>query len=349
MVVTLRAFGLVCLAAGILGPPPAIADTPPPTVQAQGAQQDVLQEVHDDPTTPPAERRWFRKASYQGHPAPRGSRMLRRAWRWPDRPREAAFDDPLPAPVETQWTRRASYRGRPAQRGPRGLRRAWRWPDRPRPYVPPPPSDTEFEVVHDPWEPFNRWMFEFNLFMDTYGIRPVAILVEKALPLGVRRSIERFFFNIRTPSRFANLILQRKPAWAIGEIGRFAINSTVGLLGLLDPAKDWFYLEAHDEDFGQTLGFYGVGPGPYMVLPFFGPSTVRDTFGFGVDLAADPVTYLVSGSVVVLSQVGAEFSNRVNHRSLNLDLFEDVDRFTLDPYLAVQDFYIQYRERAIAE
>jgi phospholipid-binding lipoprotein MlaA len=205
------------------------------------------------------------------------------------------------------------------------------------------------EASVDPWEPFNRKMFTFNSRLDDYALRPLATGYAKIVPLGARRSIGRFFYNIRSPKRFANNILQGKPVRGGVVVLRFIVNSTLGVGGLFDPAKRWFGLEKRDEDFGQTLGVYGVPPGPYLVVPVFGPATVRDAIGWVGDIALDPLTYLVSGTFVIVAQAAGEFSNRVNYRSLTLDLFEDVDRFTLEPYVAVQDFYLQKREHDVQE
>ena len=127
------------------------------------------------------------------------------------------------------------------------------------------------------------------------------------------------------------------------------INTTIGGLGFFDVAKNKFGLERSQEDFGQTLGTYGVGSGPYLVLPFIGPSTVRDAIGRVADGAMDPKTYLLSTVEVTATDAGTVLTNAVNERSLNLELFESVDRYSLDMYSAVQDFYLQNRERQIAE
>jgi phospholipid-binding lipoprotein MlaA len=149
--------------------------------------------------------------------------------------------------------------------------------------------------------------------------------------------------------RFANSLFQLKLDGAAREAGRFVINSTIGGLGFFDVAKNQFGLERSVEDFGQTLGKYGVGPGPYLVLPFVGPSTVRDAIGRVADGAMDPKTYFLSTVEITSTDAGTLIGSAVNERSLNLGLFESVDRFSLDMYSAVQDFYLQNRERQIAE
>ncbi len=207
--------------------------------------------------------------------------------------------------------------------------------------MPPPPSD--------PWEPFNQEMFWFNLRLDEYVLRPVATGYSKVLPDPARQSLGRFFKNLGVVERLANNLLQGKLPGAGQEIGRFAINTTLGGVGLFDVADQWFGLKESSEDFGQTLAVYGVSSGPYLVLPFYGPSTVRDTVGLAVDSAMNPMNYLLSTVEVIAIRGGLAVSNAVNYRSLNLQLFEDVDRYAVDLYGAVQDGYLQRREKAIQE
>jgi phospholipid-binding lipoprotein MlaA len=207
----------------------------------------------------------------------------------------------------------------------------------------------DLEILPDPWEPFNRKMFAVNMWLDDWAIRPLATGYSKVLPLRARRSIDNFFFHVRFPVRFINFVLQGKPVVAYREVGRFVTNTTLGIAGLFDPAADWYDAPRQETDCGLTLGRYGVPAGPYLVVPFFGPSTVRDTVGFVADLAMDPLSYTIGGTAVFVSRAAAEFSNRVNQRSLNLNLFEEVDPFTLDLYVAVQDFYMQKRERDVRQ
>ena len=198
-------------------------------------------------------------------------------------------------------------------------------------------------------ETFNEAMFDVNIWMDEKIMRPVARGYAKVLPEGARTGVQRFFLNLGVIPRFANSLLQLKFNGAAREVSRFVVNTTVGGLGFFDVAKKQFGIEASDEDFGQTLGHYGIGKGAYLVLPFVGPSTVRDTFGFVVDGAMDPKPYILSGTENFAISTGTTVTNAVNDRSLNLELFEQVDRFSLDLYSATQDFYLQRRERLIEE
>lgn len=201
----------------------------------------------------------------------------------------------------------------------------------------------------DPLEPFNSKMFWFNLRLDEYVLRPVASGYARVVPLGARRGVDRFFRNLGVLERFANNLFQLKFAGAGREVGRFTINTTLGGVGFFDVADDWFGLKPSNEDFGQTLGTYGVASGPYLVLPFYGPSTVRDAIGLAVDSAMNPMNYLLSTTEVLAIRGGITVSDAVNYRSLNLELFEDVDRYAVDLYGAVQDGYLQRRERELQE
>ena len=198
-------------------------------------------------------------------------------------------------------------------------------------------------------EPFNEAMFDVNIWMDEKILRPVARGYAKVLPEGARTGVQRFFLNLGVIPRFANNLFQLKFDGAAREISRFAINTTVGGLGFFDVAKNQLGIEASQEDFGQTLGHYGVGNGAYLVLPFVGPSTVRDTFGYVIDGAMDPKQYVLSGTENFAISTGTTTGSAVNERALNLELFEQVDRFSLDLYSAAQDFYLQRREQQIEE
>lgn len=198
-------------------------------------------------------------------------------------------------------------------------------------------------------ERFNESMFDVNIWMDEKILRPTARGYAKILPEEARTGVQRFFLNLGVIPRFANSLFQFKFDGAAREVSRFVINTTVGGLGFFDVAKNGFDVEASEEDFGQTLGYYGVGKGAYLVLPFVGPSTVRDTVGFVIDGAMDPKQYILSGAQNFGISTGTTLGNAVNERSLDLELFEQVDRFSLDLYSAVQDFYLQRREQQIEE
>ncbi|MBI4401898.1 MAG: VacJ family lipoprotein [Nitrospirae bacterium] len=218
---------------------------------------------------------------------------------------------------------------------------------------------------YDPWEPFNTAIFEFNRKVDKYILKPVAQVYEKVMPDALELGIKNFFHNVRLGPRLINNILQGKVKGAGLEVGRFLVNSTLGVGGFFNPAKNLFGMETPDEDTGQTLGVYGVKPGPYLVLPLLPPLTLRDFFGFLMDLALDPINYLVFPVVEIdgvpslikhknretstFGQLGSRVEEIVNERALNLETFQGVEEATVDLYGAVRNAYLQKRAKAIRE
>jgi phospholipid-binding lipoprotein MlaA len=154
-----------------------------------------------------------------------------------------------------------------------------------------PPDPASSGTYADPLAPFNEKMFWFNLKVDKYVLRPVATGYADVLPEDVRRHIGNFWDNVGVIPRFANNLFQLKMAYAGEEVGRFFVNSTLGGVGFFDVADPWFGWKEHDQDFGLTLGHYGVNMGPYLVLPFYGPSSIRDAFGRAVDGSMNPMSY----------------------------------------------------------
>ncbi len=208
-----------------------------------------------------------------------------------------------------------------------------------------PPLEPPLEE-YDPWESFNEKMFRFNYNFDKYLLKPVAKGYNFIVPDEVQRMIDRGFLNITFVPRFVNSLLQAKWAGAGRELARFLINSTVGIGGLWDMAKQEWGIEPSREDFGQTLGVWGVGPGPFLVLPFLPPMTVRDGIGIGVDSAMDPLGYIVG---FIPTRLIMKAVNIINDRSLNLEAFEGVEETTVDLYTAVRNAYLQRRERQVRE
>jgi len=204
-------------------------------------------------------------------------------------------------------------------------------------------AEEEVAEVADPIEGVNRAFFTFNDRLYFWVFKPVARGWRKA-PEGVRLSIARAFTNLAAPIRVANDTLQGKIGRAGGEIMRFLINSTVGLAGLFDPAARYGGLPPFpEEDFGQTLGRYGVGGGPYLVIPILGPSNARDAVGRVVDAFLDPLSYLAPP----LPYTGAKGADTVNDTSLDKDTYEGIKRDSLDPYLTIRDAYDQHRRGVI--
>jgi phospholipid-binding lipoprotein MlaA len=212
--------------------------------------------------------------------------------------------------------------------------------------TPPHPPGESAQVYTDPLAPLNEKMFWFNLKLDHYVLHPVASGYAAVAPPPVRESVGRFFDNVNFIPRFVNNLAQLRMPQAGGELARFGINSTVGVAGLFDPSDQWFGLKQNDNDMGLTLGHYGVGNGTYLVLPFLGPLTIRDTFGYAADTAMWPLPYFVPWYVSLPADGGKAIMEAVNYRSLHLDLFEQVDRYAVDLYCAVQDGYMQRRANA---
>ena len=217
---------------------------------------------------------------------------------------------------------------------------------------------------YDPWEPFNTSVFEFNRKLDKYALKPVAQGYDFIIPDFVQVGISNMFYNLRFPQRFLNNVFQGKVKGAGIEVGRFLLNTTVGYAGFLDLAKE-IDLVTPDEDFGQTLGFYGMKPGPYLVLPFLQPFTVRDFAGYVTDIFLNPINWLVAPIIEVegipsliahknrttstILQIGVRVGEIVNERSRNLEKFQGVEEATLDLYTAVRNAYLQSRTRAIRD
>lgn len=199
----------------------------------------------------------------------------------------------------------------------------------------------ETRVEHDPWEPLNRGIHEFNDVTDRVLLKPVAKGYKAVVPSFARRGVSNFFDNLGTPRSALNNFLQGKPARGIDDIARFLLNSSLGIGGLLDLASHGG-LEEYDEDFGQTLAVWGVPDGPYVVLPFLGPSTLRDAFVRPADIFADPIYYLDDSSVrdklVVLNIID------VRTRLLSAErLLED----SKDRYITIRESYLQNRNYVI--
>jgi phospholipid-binding lipoprotein MlaA len=208
-------------------------------------------------------------------------------------------------------------------------------------------EDTVEEVtIADPIEPFNRVMFEFNDKFYFWALKPVARGYSAIVPEPARISVRNFFKNVKMPIRFVNSLFQGKFLGAGTELARFGINTTIGVAGFFDVAKNKFDLDPSDEDFGQTLGFYGMGGLMYIVWPILGPATVRDTIGFAADSFLNPVSYISYFSPFEVG-LGVNAYEQINSTSLVLGNYEDLKASSLEPYIGVRDAYIQYRKKQI--
>lgn len=208
--------------------------------------------------------------------------------------------------------------------------------------------------AYDPLQGWNRFWFTFN---DCFyaGLRPLVIGYKTVVPEFARTGLKNVYDNFTFPIRFLNALLQLDMTKAAREFGRFLINSTFGVGGLVDLAKSDPNLQPGDEDFGQTLGYYGMGEGFYIVWPLLGPSTARDSVGMVGDIAANPLTWLFGlwnfygeDNYWYLSYV-ISGGNRFNRLPEYLDNYEAMKKSAIEPYISMRDFYIQYRKGRIEQ
>ncbi len=200
------------------------------------------------------------------------------------------------------------------------------------------------EVYYDPLEPMNRVFFDFNDKLYYWVLNPLNTAYSTVLPWEIRYSIGNFVNNLAVPIRLVNNLLQLKIQDAGIELSRFLINSTLGVFGFGDPAMLEFGLEPKEEDFGQTLGYWGVGEGLYLCLPVIGPSNARDVVGFTADVYTHPMVYYVDDFYV---SAGYYVVSRVNLLSLNPEVYEDLKKYSLDPYVSMRQVYLEYRRKKI--
>jgi phospholipid-binding lipoprotein MlaA len=196
----------------------------------------------------------------------------------------------------------------------------------------------------DPWAGLNRPIFRFNDGLDRYILEPVARGYDFVTPDVVQGGITNFFANLWFPVVFTNCLLQGKPDQAAQSFGRFFTNTTIGLAGFIDVAS-YKGVPSPNEDFGQTLGYWGVGTGPYLVLPLWGPSNIRDTGGRFVDSATRVWPYFVPWWV----SSGSGVIEIVNTRARYLEQVKDLRESSVDYYAAVRDAYLQRREALVED
>lgn len=211
-------------------------------------------------------------------------------------------------------------------------------------------DDDEYEdedeiSVPDPLSLWNKGMFHFNDKFYFWILKPVTKTYKVVVPELARIGVSNFFTNLTTPIRLANCILQGKWQSAHAEIDRFLLNSIFGILGFGNPAKRYPRLKPSEEDLGQTLGVYGIGEGVYIVWPFLGPSTLRDSVGLLGDSFINPLSYVEP----VEAAVGIYGYRIVNDTSFRLGDYESLKEAAIDPYEALRDAYIQHRKSKVEE
>lgn len=202
------------------------------------------------------------------------------------------------------------------------------------------------DEIQDPLEGVNRFIFSVNLAGDTLVLRPAAELYRFAVPKVGRDMVRNFLDNLESPVILANDLLQGELERAATTSGRFVINTTIGFGGVADVATD-MGMPRHEEDFGQTLGSYGVGPGPYLMLPIFGPSTARDAVGRVADHFLDPINYYARNTDRDYLTLVRSGMSAVDSRERAIETLDDIERNSLDFYAAIRSLYLQRRAAEI--
>lgn len=209
----------------------------------------------------------------------------------------------------------------------------------------------------DPWEPMNRGVFAFNETLDKYALEPVAKVWDFVLPGSVQTGVQNFFTNLNMPVVFANDLLQAKPMAALEDLTRFLQNSIFGLAGFIDIAS-LVGIPENDEDFGQSLGYWGVPPGPFLMVPILGPYTLRDGFGEIVDTAATSYAYFnlfwmdvvgLNAAETAGASIGLKGLELLNLRAIYLEEIEGSRRDAFDYYIFVRNAYLQNRRAKILD
>lgn len=194
----------------------------------------------------------------------------------------------------------------------------------------------------DPFEPFNRGVHVFNEGLDEAVFKPVATVYKEVTPRLVRTGVGNFLGNLDDAWSFVNSLLQGKLRHAMDNFFRFGVNTTFGLFGVLDVAGE-MQIERHSEDFGQTLGRWGFGPGPYLVLPFFGPSDIRDAVALRVDSNGDIISHVDD----ISTRNSLRVLNVIDTRANLLGLSSSLDEVALDKYSFTRDAFLQRRRNAV--
>lgn len=203
-------------------------------------------------------------------------------------------------------------------------------------------GSSSVDTVNDPLEPINRAVLEFNKVVDHFLLKP-ALLTYQLVPPPIRDGVHNALLNLKSPVIFANDLLQGETGRAGNTAARFAINSTVGLLGIWDPADIWFGIPGHTEDFGQTMATWGAGEGPFLMLPLLGPSNPRDLLGLAVDSAADPFNWYarnIDEDTFIYVRQGLTVLDTRDEVGGSLDALE---RTSLDFYASLRTIYRQRR------
>lgn len=210
-----------------------------------------------------------------------------------------------------------------------------------------PEERAEAEAVNDPLEPTNRAVYDINMYLDGTIMEPVAEAYRDNMPDWFRRALHNFLTNIEEPYVAGNDLLQGNPQAAADALGRFMVNSTFGLFGFQDALGDSGGPKAHKTDIGTTLGVWGLPEGPYLMLPFFGPSNLRDGAGRVADFWAHPTGAVISAQGLEMFNYVQTGSEVLDTRTEYLDPIREIRRTSLDEYAAIRSLYRQNRDAAI--
>jgi phospholipid-binding lipoprotein MlaA len=210
-----------------------------------------------------------------------------------------------------------------------------------------PDERAEFEALNDPFEPMNRTVFDMNTYLDRNLMKPAAVVYRDNVPEDARTSVHNFLVNLNALYVAGNDLLQAKPQQAADQLGRFVINSTWGFLGLFDVFTVNGGPKAHENDIGVTLGVWGLPEGPFLMLPFVGPASTRDTGGRIADFWASPTSALFAAHGVQSIGDGAFGAGLMDSRSRLIEPLEEVERNAIDMYASVRSLYRQQRDKLI--
>jgi phospholipid-binding lipoprotein MlaA len=218
--------------------------------------------------------------------------------------------------------------------------------------TPPPASDpdavADYNEANDPLEPTNRFFFKVNNGIDTVILRPLAVGYRYITTPGIRTGVANVLANIGSPVQLSDDILEAHPRKAGDTLMRFVINTTAGVGGIFDVAKEVGY-PSHENDFGLVLATWGVGAGPFIYLPVLGPNSPRDAVGFGLDVAIDPFTWVGQGTVVQVLDYSRFAIGAVSAREALLDPIDQINKTALDPYATFRSLYRQNRASKIEQ
>jgi phospholipid-binding lipoprotein MlaA len=209
--------------------------------------------------------------------------------------------------------------------------------------------EEETPRIRDPLAPFNKAMYHFNDKLYFWGLKPVTQVYSHAVPKDVRNVIGNFYDNLWAPSRVLNNLFQLRLKAAGKEFIRFLFNSVVGIGGLRDAAKPALGIKKQEADFGQTLGYYGMGHGFFLVLPVFGPSSLRDGIGLAGDQFMHPLTYVSSRYLTFWQKAGLAVHEKVNTASFKRGDYESFKESAIDPYVSMRDAFVQYRLKVVKD